>query len=146
MKQLLWSALALGALIGVIPLAAQRGGESAKKARPSDLMTGSVPEQDVTLVIHISSDLATAIEKDRRDYYLSMQDPSGITSLVPRMPTLADQILLHLTLGYFQQVKQAYPAASVKDAEEALRAAQKKHDDAVQVTPADVQKKDAPKK
>lgn len=141
-KRVLCCVLAAIALIGLLPLVhAQRGGNLAKRSRPSDLMTTSEPEQDITLVLHISSDLATAIEKDRRDTYVSRQDAKGATLLVPRSPTISDQILLHLTVGYFQQVKAAYPPPSAAAAAAELSAAQKKHDDAVQVTPADVQKK-----
>jgi hypothetical protein len=105
---------------GPIP---QRGQQIPK---PSSLMAAPVAAQTVTLTIPLTSDLATAIEKHRRDTYKAVvNDATQAVTLQPVNPDLASQILAALRAGYFRQVLTQYPPASVDVAQKA-RAAQDK--------------------
>lgn len=89
---------------------------------PHPSATATAPEQDVTLTIHLSADLATALEKDR----LETMNPDGSAIA----PTITDQILLKLQQTYFRQVMVRFPSPSLQAAQEAARTAQKAADDA----------------
>ena len=120
------------------PPGAQRG---PRMPQPSTLMTAPAPEQDITITIHISSDLATAIEKHRRDTYKAVvNDANGSVSLQPVNATIQDQVIAALVQGYFSQVMRQYPSASIKKAQDAAAAAQKAASDAAAAGAA-VQKK-----
>jgi hypothetical protein len=119
------SHIILFSFCGLALLAQQPRRSPSDRTKPSDQMTTVLPDQDVTLTIHLSSDLATALEKHRRDVYTVKTDPSGVTTLQPVSGTLADAIVFALQHGYFTQVLKEYPSPTIKAAQDALTAAQR---------------------
>ena len=103
-----------------------------QRTQPSDLMTKNgitLPAQDITITIHVSSEMATALEKKRVDNFMGVVNPNNSMSLQPKFKTLADQILFDMR-PYFTQVLATYPGASVKAAQDAAATAQKAAQDA----------------
>jgi len=109
--------------------------------KPSDNMTITLPEQDITVTIHVSSEIATALEKRRRDTFHAVVDEiTGVTSYVPNSSTLADQLFQDMA-PYFKQLFTDYPPPSVKPAIEAAKKAEKDAEDARAKAAAVVKKK-----
>jgi hypothetical protein len=133
MKTIFLLAIALGCGF------AQQPRPQQPQQSPVPLVATPLPEQDIALTIHVSSEMATAIENDRRRYFKAqVDDATGATTYVPVLPTLADQILARLAEGYLKQVIAKYPSAALKAMQEAVTTARKAADDAaakaVQVT------------
>lgn len=98
--------------------------QTSPQFQPSALLTMQLPEQDITITIHVSSALATALEKRRRDDFAPVTHADGSTSLDPKQQTLADVIVFDLR-SYFAQLLQRYPAPNIKAIQDAAAAAQK---------------------
>ena len=84
--------------------------------QPSDLMKESLKAQDVTITIHISGELATAIEKRRRDDFAPVTQSDGSTLLAAKHASLSAQIMADMQ-SYFNQLMQRYPSESVRAAQ-----------------------------
>jgi hypothetical protein len=102
--------------------------QTAPQITPSSMMTTILPAQDITITISVSAELATAIEKRRRDNFEPSSTAGGVV-LVPKQTTLAAQILFDMQ-AYFNQLLKQYPSVNVKIAQDAANAAIKAADKA----------------
>lgn len=107
----------------------QPGRGGVQLPRPSVSVTTPLPEQDVTLTLHLTSDQATALEKLRRDQFSQVVLTNGSTLLQPKNATLADQ-LTEILSNVFRGLLQQYPSDGMKAAQKAKADAAKAADDA----------------
>ncbi len=95
--------------------------------QPSRLIQ-DLPEQDVTIVIHLTSAQATAIEKRRVDLWMPVQNPDGSVTLKPSQTSIPDQIIFDLK-DYLNQMLTRYPSGKVAAAQAKASAAIKEAQD-----------------
>lgn len=100
-------------------------GERSMVPQPSAMMTTTLPAQDISITIRVSSEIATALEKRRLDHYTVVPAPDGQSSILKAaLPTIADQLVFDIQQAYFSPLLARYPSKIVKDAQDAATKAQ----------------------
>lgn len=100
------------------------GQQTLQVPQPSRAMTTTLPAQSVTVTFELTSDQATAIEKDRRDkFHPSTDAKTGVTALVPDNDDIASQLKSRIEATYLKQITRTYNA-KVQAAQDAINKAQ----------------------
>ncbi len=110
-------------LLSVLALAQNPEASKRPGTSPVPLVSSPLPEQDITITVHLSSELATAIENDRRQIFVKKEDASGATILSPMQPSLPDQVVFRLQ-DYFRAILQRFPSSTLKGLQDAVSAKQ----------------------
>ena len=128
MKRILAFTILAGLALAQPPTQSQVG--RGQMAAPSTSVKTDLPAQTVTITINLSADQVTALEKQRRDNFSAVVDPTtGATILQPVNPDVASQ--LKADLGpLFAQLLTRYPSASLQAAQKSASDAQKALQDA----------------